>query len=73
MEGGAWWVTVHGVTESESTEQLHSHFQIVPQKLILPYFWRPEVWNQGFSRASSFWALKENQFHAPLLASRGFW
>ena len=33
MEGGAWWATVHGVTESDTTERLHFHF-ILPTTIL---------------------------------------
>ena len=44
------------------------------QKFIFPPLWRPGVQNQGFDRVVGFfWRLRENLFHASLLAPSGCW
>ena len=36
MDRRAWWVTVHGVTESDMTEQLSTHTGLQPIRLLCP-------------------------------------
>ena len=34
MDGGAWWATVHRVTELDKTERLHFHFSLIKGMLL---------------------------------------
>ena len=40
-------------------------------KLMLPQFWRPEVWNEGVGKLGSFWRFFKSLFQASLPASGG--
>ena len=33
MDGGAWWAAVHGVAESDMTEQIHFHFHALEKEM----------------------------------------
>ena len=49
MDGGAWWATVHGVTELDTTEWLHFpfHFPCYKERMyldqVLPFEQRPSL------------------------------
>ena len=45
MDSGVWWATVRGVTESDTTEQLHIHMPIIGRtdaKAEAPLIWPPD-------------------------------
>ena len=52
MDGGAWWITVHGVTESNMTEQWSMHLQQLciirePNLLLLALLNHDAAMSQG--------------------------
>ena len=41
MDGGAWWATVHGATEWDTTERLHFPFHLCHQPTL--YFAKKDI------------------------------
>ena len=42
IDRGAWWITVPGMAESDTTEQLSTHILVLA--LNVPYFYPKETW-----------------------------
>jgi len=45
IDRGAWWITVPGMAESDTTEQLSTHILVLA--LNVPYFYPKETWMVG--------------------------
>ena len=37
IDGGAWWAVLHGITKSDTTEQLHFHFSLSLENEMATY------------------------------------
>ena len=53
MDGEAWWATVHGVAESDTTERLHSLTPRCMQCMGFPLPWLPLRQSTGSGRTGS--------------------
>ena len=39
MDGGAWWLQSTGLKESDTTERLHFHFQLIKNLSVMQETW----------------------------------